>query len=83
MPCHFLRDRSEVYGLLIRLSTVNHGHCHPRIHAALEEQSQRLALAFRAFHNDQLDNPANERNQEFFQASFCPALAGWIGRLRH
>lgn len=35
-------------------SAVNQGHCHPRIHAVLVEQSRQLALTSRAFHNDQL-----------------------------
>ncbi|HZI64814.1 MAG TPA: ornithine--oxo-acid transaminase, partial [Thermoanaerobaculia bacterium] len=33
---------------------VNQGHCHPKIVAALVEQSQRVALTSRAFRNDQL-----------------------------
>ena len=35
-------------------SAVNQGHCHPRIRAALVEQSGRLTLTSRAFRNDQL-----------------------------
>lgn len=35
-------------------SAVNQGHCHPRIVAALVEQSQRLALTSRAFYSDVL-----------------------------
>ncbi len=35
-------------------SAVNQGHCHPRIRAALVEQSARLTLTSRAFRNDQL-----------------------------
>ena len=35
-------------------SAVNQGHCHPKIREALIEQSGRLALTSRAFHNDQL-----------------------------
>lgn len=35
-------------------SAVNQGHCHPRIREAMIEQSQRLTLTSRAFHNDQL-----------------------------
>ncbi|WP_135466309.1 ornithine--oxo-acid transaminase [Crenalkalicoccus roseus] len=35
-------------------SAVNQGHCHPRIRAALIEQSGRLTLTSRAFRNDQL-----------------------------
>ncbi|HEY9086119.1 MAG TPA: ornithine--oxo-acid transaminase [Candidatus Tyrphobacter sp.] len=35
-------------------SALNHGHAHPRIRAALIEQSQRLSLTSRAMYNDQL-----------------------------
>jgi ornithine--oxo-acid transaminase len=39
---------------LAAYSAVNQGHCHPRIVKALVEQAGRLALASRAFRNDQL-----------------------------
>jgi ornithine--oxo-acid transaminase len=39
---------------LAAYSAVNHGHCHPRILAAMVEQSTRLTLTSRAFRNDQL-----------------------------
>jgi ornithine--oxo-acid transaminase len=35
-------------------SAVNQGHCHPRIAAAMKEQSERLTITSRAFRNDQL-----------------------------
>ncbi len=35
-------------------SAVNQGHCHPKIREALIEQSAKLTLTSRAFHNDQL-----------------------------
>ncbi len=35
-------------------SAVNHGHVHPRIMNVLMEQSQRVTLTSRAFHNDKL-----------------------------
>ena len=47
-------DGRKYMDCLSAYSAVNQGHCHPRIHAALVEQSQRLALTSRAFHNDQL-----------------------------
>jgi len=39
---------------LAAYSAVNQGHCHPKIRAALEEQSGRVTLTSRAFRNDQL-----------------------------
>ncbi|SER65744.1 ornithine--oxo-acid transaminase [Nitrosomonas sp. Nm51] len=47
-------DGRKYMDCLSAYSAVNQGHCHPRIHAALVEQSGRLALTSRAFHNDQL-----------------------------
>jgi ornithine--oxo-acid transaminase len=35
-------------------SAASHGHCHPRIIAALEKQAQRLAVPSRAYYNDRL-----------------------------
>ncbi len=34
-------------------SAVNHGHCHPKIHKAFLEQSEKLSLISRAFRTDQ------------------------------
>ena len=42
------------FDFLSAYSAVNQGHCHPRIVDVLVEQSRRLALTSRAFHNDQL-----------------------------
>ena len=35
-------------------SALNQGHCHPRIHAVLVEQAQKLTLTSRAMRNDRL-----------------------------
>jgi len=35
-------------------SAVSHGHCHPRLVAALSAQAQRLAVTSRAYYNDRL-----------------------------
>ncbi len=47
-------DGKRYYDFLAAYSAVNQGHCHPRIINALIEQSQRLTLTSRAFHNDLL-----------------------------
>ena len=47
-------DGRRYYDCLAAYSAVNQGHCHPRILAALHEQSRRATLVSRAFHNDQL-----------------------------
>ena len=46
-------------------SAVNQGHCHPKIIAALIEQSQKLTLTSRAFYNDQL-GPYEEYITHYF-----------------
>ena len=44
----------EYFDFLSAYSAVNQGHGHPRILRALTEQSRRLSLTSRAFHNDRL-----------------------------
>lgn len=40
--------------MLSAYSALNHGHCHPSIIRALKEQSDKVTLTSRAFHNEQL-----------------------------
>ncbi len=40
--------------LLAAYSSVNQGHCHPRLVKVMEEQAKRVTLTSRAFRNDQL-----------------------------
>jgi ornithine--oxo-acid transaminase len=47
-------EGKQYYDFLSAYSAVNQGHCHPKIIAALHEQSRRITLTSRAFHNDQL-----------------------------
>ncbi len=42
------------YDFLSAYSALNQGHCHPKIVDALIEQTKKLALTSRAFHNDVL-----------------------------
>jgi ornithine--oxo-acid transaminase len=42
------------YDFLSAYSAVNQGHCHPRIVAAMQEQTSLLTLTSRAFYNDRL-----------------------------
>jgi len=44
----------KYFDFLAAYSAVNQGHCHPKITQALVEQSQKLALTSRAFHNNLL-----------------------------
>ncbi|QEC69021.1 ornithine--oxo-acid transaminase [Panacibacter ginsenosidivorans] len=45
-------DGKRYYDFLSGYSAVNQGHCHPRIINKLIEQSQKLTLCSRAFHNN-------------------------------
>jgi len=45
-------DGNRYYDFLSGYSALNHGHCHPKIVQAFIEQSQKLTLTSRAFHND-------------------------------
>lgn len=47
-------DGKRYYDFLSGYSAVNQGHCHPKIIAALIEQSQKLTLTSRAFHSNLL-----------------------------
>ncbi len=47
-------EGNRYFDFLSAYSAVNQGHCHPKIIQALHDQSQRVTLTSRAFHNDQL-----------------------------
>jgi ornithine--oxo-acid transaminase len=47
-------EGKRYYDFLSGYSSLNQGHCHPRIVAALTAQASRLTLTSRAFYNDQL-----------------------------
>ena len=47
-------DGKRYFDFLSAYSAVNQGHCHPKIIAALYEQSKKLALTSRAFFNNVL-----------------------------
>jgi ornithine--oxo-acid transaminase len=47
-------DGKRYYDFLSGYSAVNQGHCHPKIVASFIEQSKKLTLTSRAFHNDVL-----------------------------
>ncbi|HEV8271374.1 MAG TPA: ornithine--oxo-acid transaminase [Chitinophagaceae bacterium] len=47
-------DGNRYYDFLSGYSAVNQGHCHPKIVQSFIEQSQKLTLTSRAFHNNVL-----------------------------
>ena len=58
-------EGKKYYDFLSAYSAVNQGHCHPSIISALNEQSQKLTLTSRAFHNDIL-GPYEKFITDFF-----------------
>lgn len=59
-------DGRRYYDFLSSYSAVNQGHCHPKILKAFIEQSQKLTLTSRAFHNDAM-------------ADFAKFITGYFG----
>src|SRR5436190_11981330 len=47
-------DGKKYLDMMSAYSAVSHGHCHPKLVAALSTQAQRLAVASRAFYSDKL-----------------------------
>lgn len=47
-------EGKKYYDFLSAYSSLNQGHCHPKIVNAMNEQAQRLTLTSRAFYNDML-----------------------------
>lgn len=47
-------EGNKYMDFLSAYSSVNQGHCHPKIISALKEQADKVTLTSRAFHNDQL-----------------------------
>ena len=47
-------EGKKYYDFLSAYSSLNQGHCHPKIVSAMNEQAQRLSLTSRAFYNDML-----------------------------
>jgi len=47
-------EGNKYYDFLSAYSSLNQGHCHPKIVNALTEQAQKLTLTSRAFYNDML-----------------------------
>lgn len=52
---HVWDDQGNAYlDMMSAYSAVSHGHCHPRLVAALSRQASQLAIVSRAFHSDKL-----------------------------
>jgi ornithine--oxo-acid transaminase len=69
-------DGKRYYDFLSAYSAINQGHCHPRIVAALIEQSQKLTLTSRAFYNDMLGEYAQFITKLFRYDKVLPMNSG-------
>ena len=72
-------DGKRYYDFLSGYSAVNQGHCHPRIIATLIEQSKKLTLTSRAFHNNLLGEYARFITDYFGYDKVLPMNTGVEG----
>ncbi|MCC7030989.1 MAG: ornithine--oxo-acid transaminase [Chitinophagaceae bacterium] len=69
-------EGKKYFDFLSGYSAVNHGHCHPRVVAALTEQAQKLTLTSRAFHSRLLGEYAEFITQYFGYDKVLPMNTG-------
>ncbi|XP_064600249.1 ornithine aminotransferase, mitochondrial-like [Liolophura sinensis] len=72
-------EGNKYYDFLSAYSAVNQGHCHPRILAALREQSEVLALSSRAFYTNVLGEYEEYVTQLFGYDKVLPMNTGVEG----
>lgn len=72
-------DGNKYYDFLSAYSAVNQGHCHPKIIAALIDQSQKITLTSRAFHNDCLGEYVEYMTSYFNYDRILPMNTGVEG----
>lgn len=66
----------KYYDFLSAYSSLNQGHCHPKIVDALIEQSKRLTLTSRAFYNDMLGRYEKYATNYFKYDKMLPMNSG-------
>ncbi len=69
----------KYYDFLSSYSAVNQGHCHPRLVKKFHEQSSKLTLTSRAFHNNILGNYMNFASKLFGFEKLLPMNTGAEG----
>jgi ornithine--oxo-acid transaminase len=57
-------------------TALNHGHCHPKLVAAMIDQAQRLTLSSRVFHNDVYPKFADFVTETFGYQRVLPSSTG-------
>jgi len=77
----FLWDTNgkKYYDFLSSYSAVNQGHCHPRLVKVIHEQSSKLTLTSRAFHNNILGDYMEFANKLFGFEKLLPMNTGAEG----
>lgn len=69
-------EGKKYYDFLSAYSSLNQGHCHPKIVNALIEQAQRLTLTSRAFYNDMLGRYEKYATEYFGFDKLLPINSG-------
>jgi ornithine--oxo-acid transaminase len=69
-------EGKKYYDFLSAYSSLNQGHCHPKIVNALIEQAQRLTLTSRAFYNDMLGKYEKYASEYFKFDKMLPMNSG-------
>jgi len=72
-------EGKKYYDYLSAYSSVNQGHCHPRILKVLQEQAAKLTLTSRAFHNNVLGEYEELLHQIFGYDKALPMNSGVEG----
>lgn len=72
-------EGKKYFDFLSAYSAVNQGHCHPRILAALNSQSEKLTLTSRAFHNNVLGEYEKYMTEYFSYDKILPMNTGVEG----
>lgn len=69
-------EGKKYYDFLSAYSSLNQGHCHPKILNALNEQAQKLTLTSRAFYNDMLGRYEKYATEYFNFDKMLPMNSG-------
>ncbi|WP_033960550.1 ornithine--oxo-acid transaminase [Psychroserpens jangbogonensis] len=69
-------EGKKYYDFLSAYSSLNQGHCHPKIVNAMTEQAQRLTLTSRAFYNDMLGKYEKYASEYFKFDKMLPMNSG-------
>jgi ornithine--oxo-acid transaminase len=72
-------DGNQYFDFLSAYSAVNQGHCHPKIVQALIQQSQKISLTSRAFHNNLLGEYEKYITEYFVYDKVLPMNTGVEG----